>query len=543
MLMKRRGFFLTYVFLSLCTALFSQAMEPLESQREATAQLQAESVSEIANTSTSITIRSSAGDAEVFLNGNYEGMTTLTLKNLPAGRYHLRVQKIGYETRHFVIIVRAGQSQEFYVELKRRTGAVYFRTDPTGATILVDGTICNENPAQIDEGTHIVQAECFGFTKQSQQIFVPAYSVQTVNFSLESAPFSLSRFSASKKEFNPALPGNIGRITFSFYVTNHGTGNLSIYNDDDEEILRADYGDFSTWRQQFVWNGTDFSGEIVPDGIYTAIITAGEDAQSLSLTFAIDSSIHIPHAMITSGGTGIGSLPAAFLFPKKSGAFTLSGGIDFQSEGRAFYAVPVEAALLYTPLSWLECAARIGLLAGASGAEKTPLQFGASIKFGWNKPLRNSQIDFALFGKIGGSTQAVFTPYGADTGTGLGGGIAFGLQTASFYAGITSEVTAGTLYGISAHNDVVWKNGLSLQKTFSAFSAGIYGAVHSSFGHTEKDEDLRDENYWLRAAEWGLDGQIQIAGTPVSINLKVYCVDYIKEICYICTKAGFQILF
>ena len=55
--------------------------------------LESDRKSAIEKEKTKITVKSNVPNAEVFLNGNFEGHTNLTVNDLPAGRYNLRVKK------------------------------------------------------------------------------------------------------------------------------------------------------------------------------------------------------------------------------------------------------------------------------------------------------------------------------------------------------------------------------------------------------------------------------------------------------------------
>lgn len=67
---------------------------------------------------TKITLRASVKKCAVFLNGEYQGNTTLTIADLPQGLYHLRMEKRGYEDADFMLEVRDGRHEHYYVELR-----------------------------------------------------------------------------------------------------------------------------------------------------------------------------------------------------------------------------------------------------------------------------------------------------------------------------------------------------------------------------------------------------------------------------------------
>ena len=100
--------------------------------------LKSEKIQIIKNNRTKITIRSNVNNAAVFLNGQFEGNTDLTINDLPAGRYSLRLEKQGYEPKRYIINVRGGQEETFYVELTKYEGYVTFNSTPENCQISVE---------------------------------------------------------------------------------------------------------------------------------------------------------------------------------------------------------------------------------------------------------------------------------------------------------------------------------------------------------------------------------------------------------------------
>ena len=79
--------------------------------------LEPETISDLEEGRTSITIRSNIGDAAVYLNGNFEGKVSLRLNDIMRGQYHLRLARKGYAAKDFRIEVIAGCAQEYFIEL------------------------------------------------------------------------------------------------------------------------------------------------------------------------------------------------------------------------------------------------------------------------------------------------------------------------------------------------------------------------------------------------------------------------------------------
>lgn len=66
---------------------------------------------------TKVTFRSSAKNCAIFLNGEYQGNTILSLNELAEGLYHLHAEKPGYESADYMVEIRAGYHEFYYIEL------------------------------------------------------------------------------------------------------------------------------------------------------------------------------------------------------------------------------------------------------------------------------------------------------------------------------------------------------------------------------------------------------------------------------------------
>ena len=511
--------------------------------------LKSEKIQIIKNNKTKITIRSNVNNAAVFLNGQFEGNTDLTINDLPAGRYSLRLEKQGYEPKRYIINVRGGQEETFYVELTKYEGYVTFNSTPENCQISVDGTTISSQTVLLQEGEHTVSARCFGYKEEKQTIYVFRHTYQVVSFKLEEAPFNILNLKTSRSAFNPSLKGTGGRIKFTFYATNRGTATVTIQDRMSNTVGSFELAEFTTWNQSVTWDGRDSRGLICGDGVYTVSVDSGD--KHLEQTFTIDSTIKLPSVTLTPGGSGIGSLPQAFRLPESTCILELSGGavladIDGtvplyreDSEG-TFYASPLSLGLLYCPLEFLELSFKGALLLGYP---KTPGLITGAAKFAFRNRIADGDLDFGFTLRAGRTGAGTWEPYGADTGNGLSIGGLLGWDAGIIYTGFSSEAvwysTAGT---DNEGSDFVWKNGLALQLNTQAVSAGLWGALNSSFGNSRRLNDLRDKNDWTRAVEAGLDLHIKPFEASFMFNAGVSTLLFEKAE-YLKITAGVTVIF
>ncbi|MGI5070327.1 PEGA domain-containing protein [Treponema pectinovorum] len=485
----------------------SQEFQKQEYQNEIEI-LSSENLASINENKTKITIKCNAPSANVYLNGQYEGKTTLVLNNLSEGIYTLRIEKEGWQTKRYRINVKKGQEETFYIELRRYEGLVSFKTEQEGTEISVDGEKVEYPTLYLNEGKHFVEAKKFGYKAKIQEIFVFRNTYQVISINLERAAFSIKNFKANKNSFNPSLPGNIGTIKFSFTVSAPGKALFKIIDKEKNIVISKQLDDFSTWQQELFWDGKTNEYFAVKDGLYTAILEW--ENSFYSLDFYADSSIKIPYTSFTAGGLGIGTVPQAFRIPKDTKVFGAEGGIILTSQDNIFYASPITLSFAYAALDFVEFSARGGTLAGY---KKNSPFFNLALKFAFEKKYENLNFDSAFFLRFGGIQNRPFFPYGADNGGGAGGGFAFGIDFSSFYAGFTSEFTYGTsTYATENDNyDSILKNSFALQFKQEKFAISLYSSIHSSFGTTGLENDSRKSNSveLLRAFETGIDFKIR----------------------------------
>ena len=488
---------------------------------------------------TKITVKSNVSDAAVYLNGQLEGNTTLIINDLPEGRYNLKVEKSGWETKRCRIQVRKGQEAVYYIELEKYRGQVSFYSEPQDTQLYIDGQKISEQTVFLQEGSHTLEAKKFGFKTQTADFYVYRHSYQLIRIKLAEAPFEISNLRVNRTSFNPALPGTPGKIKFYFSVTNKGSADFKILDSSKNEVLDCSLPDFNFWEQSVTWDGKTSSG-ICSDGTYTAVISSGD--KSLSINFNIDSSIRLPWTSVTSSGSGTGTLPQALHYPKDTLNLGFSSGAFLTDKENTFYGSPVNFHLLYSLSEHAELTLKAGTLIKK---ENSSANFNTALKFTFENKGEAVDFNWGFLLRAGGASNRPYPPYGADNGSGAGGGIVLGLKGNAFYTGLSSEfVFAPSTYNTADSNyDKVWKNGISFTLSADNFSAGLFAALHSSFGTTGLSEDDRKDSSadFTRAVEGGIDLHFFPFSYPLFFNLKsslqiINCRKYFK------TEAGMYIL-
>lgn len=493
----------------------------------------------------SITIECNVSSAEVYLNRSYYGRTPLTIQNLTGGTYDLEVRSADYETGFYRITVKEGYNYTYSTTLKKLSGYISLGNVPSNADIYIDGNKKYSTFEEVDIGSHTVKVRVFGFDDYFQNVYV--YPRETVYLSAGFVPsnFTLTDFSVSRTKINPERGGSIGHCNFSFEVSKNGNALLEIYNSNNQKVWDYNFYGFTTWSNSVTWQGTDKSGNNVPDGIYKAVITAEE--YSYFLNVEVDSSYMYPMISFTPSGSGIGTVPVAyhnetsFVMP----FISFEPNFSVNNSSVPLYPSPITGGVLFQIGDCVEAGGSIsGYL--SSGIETIAISANAVFRGTFGYELGNKDyLNFSMLMRYGFSTVERFPPYGVDTGNGFGLGLACGYDAKNSYAGGSVEFIAGPENGNLKLDSYVLKTGVAaMYKPFSSVSVGGWAALHSAFGvYVDKNTDAGSEKIWDRAVEAGLEFKFMpnVSSAMLDVSLRAL---YIPEYdTYITAKFGLSYFF
>lgn len=510
------------------------------------AHLQPEHIISIEQYKSSITVRTNVYNAAVYLNGTYQGTSPCTINNLAPGMYLLRVEKRGYDSRSYYIQVRRNQNNTFFVELEKTTGFILLTNIPDNSTVTVNGSIISQyavltgaSPLEVDEGYHTVSVRKFGFENYSTHVYVSRRTVTSVAVQMIPAAFSISNFTASKKRFNPMYDGALGSCIFSFDVSAPESSILTITDEYGTVVCTYQFPQFTTWSQRFSWNGRDAYGNVLPDGAYSATITSGTYTHTAYTK--IDSTLVYHPIDITKSGSGIGSLPTAFMLGERTTFLgiqvqpTFTKNNPLHKNDEPFYEIPINLFFGMTPTSWFEFMLHFGIHAGI---QSVPLSFNAAFKFGSSVPLKKANICFTALIRYGyQSQQSLYAPSNADIGNGLGTGIALGFDAVKLYAGISSEFIYSALRGNFETNDSIWRNGIAIEfRPIERIALKAWGALNSSVLGTSG-------NNWLSALDTGGSISMRLGNSSAILSLRGNALVYFNDATYASGTVGVTYFF
>jgi len=137
-------------------------------------------------------ISSSPSGAKIYVNGEYKGVTPLTLSLMP-GTYEVKITKDGYEDYTGMVGVKTGETRSISVTLKLVYGFLSVNSNPSGAEVYIDGNYAGTTPLEnykISPGEHVVKIKKEGYQEYTKTVNIIAGETTTLSASLTPIPQS-----------------------------------------------------------------------------------------------------------------------------------------------------------------------------------------------------------------------------------------------------------------------------------------------------------------------------------------------------------------
>lgn len=470
--------------------------------------------------SSSVFVDTNFSGASVYIDGSYKGTTPCTANNIAPGYHDLKVSRDHCETRTVRIYVEKETKHSFWVEIEKISGKIYFDVTPSSATLSCDGTTFTRS-IEVDEGSHLFKARAFGYKDWSEYVTVYRGKKRNATLRLDVAPFEVTGFRTNKKEFNPNAGGKFSKIEFTASVTAPGTGKIEIVDEEGNAVWETSLN-FQTWDTSASWNGKNYRGEVVPDGLYTAILYAKDYVNTIDLN--ISSTLLFQHMKITPDGSGIGAIASAELYPKGTIGVQLGGTFIKPLEGGPFLATrggAFDAGFLWAINDHLELASDMSF----QFYDDFDVQASVSFKGGSQINLSASKLYWALNARAGITTSPMFEPYGVDVGSGMALGLELGFTNNKMYYGFQSEYIFGAIKCALAQDESnLLKNAFLFQYSgkvisFSAGAAFITG--FDSFAIT-----TNTGNYFAGDCEHFINAIQGAVNLSFFLGSSAWCMDF-----------------
>lgn len=143
----------------------------------------------------SIFVSSQPSGAEIYFNGDYRGLSPLTIADVWPGSYTIRAEKTGYQDYSTTAYVSSGTQTTVHCPLTPHvtTGSLYVLSTPAGSNIYLDAAYKGTTPLTISNiaaGTHILEVDHAGYYDWKSTVDVPAGGTRTIDATLNPMPSS-----------------------------------------------------------------------------------------------------------------------------------------------------------------------------------------------------------------------------------------------------------------------------------------------------------------------------------------------------------------
>lgn len=139
-------------------------------------------------------VRSEPAEAEVFINTLFKGRTPLTINDLPPGPTLLKLRHPLYRDYISEIRLQTGQTETMTFSMTPRTGSLFVKSIPAGATVDIDGQPWGKTPLAVNElmfGEHLVRVQKSGYTSYEERILIQNEAPLSIRVKFEIAKGTL----------------------------------------------------------------------------------------------------------------------------------------------------------------------------------------------------------------------------------------------------------------------------------------------------------------------------------------------------------------
>jgi hypothetical protein len=227
-------------------------------------------------------VEGSPENASVFIDGEYVGLSPLTLRLLP-GFHSIRIAQEGYRDVEMPVSWNGNESETISYRLEPVTGKVMLTLEPHDAeTSLDDRGIVTNGLNEIPIGRHSIRVSRFGFEPKRVEFEVSENEAISLRVSLEQTGLSLKTI-LGRKSFNPRDAGPLGRFLIKALPNSYGYARIRI-TAPDGLVMRESRSVFidSEIALRLEWDGCTPEGAYCPVGDYQAVFEAWTEALPLN---------------------------------------------------------------------------------------------------------------------------------------------------------------------------------------------------------------------------------------------------------------------
>ncbi len=209
--------------------------------------------------------------ATVYVDNIIKGSAPCTINELVPGYHTVRVEKEHYQKIKDNVDLIAGYTTTLTCTMVKISGYLRVTSSPGDATVYI-GSKVSSAYSELDEGSYSIKVRKFGYDDYNTSVVIERNKTHTIDAKLQPAIFRINSFNSDLQSFD-ADKKNPGSIYFKWNVPGPEYGKITVTDSKNAVVWSADTY-FTTWYQYLEWNGM-VNGAVIPDGKYTATLTAG----------------------------------------------------------------------------------------------------------------------------------------------------------------------------------------------------------------------------------------------------------------------------
>ena len=380
--------------LASCTSTSGSATGPV-TVTEGSAPEQEKPPTQVPTTQLGLEVVSDPDRAEVWVDGNFEGLTPYIVTDITQGWHQLLLRKVGYRDVSTWIQYTSNYMM-YQTSLVRITGFLQIDVSPPNAVVTVGDSVVSPGLHELPVGSFSVSVRAFGYTDFNENVTITEKVVTPVSVTLTPTPFAFGDFSLLRTRVDPDNPGVLGMVEARFTVTGPGTGKIEVHDSQGTIVFSKTLPEFATWRQSFTWDVRNGSGRPLGDGSYRIELSGqgkdgGSSQQEAELT--VDRTLKIAPRAVWSGSSGLLYVPVAEVLPPYEFEASALGAAYLQG---ATYQAPLSMGMRVGIGSRLEIDATGAIIAVSADI---PFAVGAAIRWGFLAPTGEYGIAAAVEAK------------------------------------------------------------------------------------------------------------------------------------------------
>ena len=337
---------------------------------------------QVPTTKQGLEIVSDPDRAEIWVDGDFKGLTPFIVTDVTQGWHQLLLRKAGY--REVSTWLQFTSDYMLYqTSLTRITGFLQIDVSPPNAVVTVANSVVSPGLQELPVGSYTVSVRAFGYADFTGHVTITEKTVTPLSVNLLPAPFAVADFSLLRGRVNPDNPGVLGVVEGRFAVTGPGTGKIEVYDPQETVVFTRALPDFETWSQSFTWDVRDNAGRPLADGDYRVVLSGqgkGGESSRQEAELRVDRTLKIAPRSLWSGSAGLLFAPVAEVLPPEEFQASVLGAAYAQG---AAYQAPLSLGIRLGIGSRLEIDAT-GAIIPASTA--IPFAVGAAVRWNFLSP-------------------------------------------------------------------------------------------------------------------------------------------------------------